>query len=195
MRAEDVLDSVGDTGVLVCVFVLVQVHVDDGSVGVCRVCRRSVLAGRVHAVCCVRRGDVHGVGGFGQLRFLHHGSVQQRQCVDSVQHVSRRTVRHSWPDLAVSFEKMCRATVSMCRVCVRYSTATAATSCAICAAGQYSPGGSTPCAACTAGYYSNSSGAAVCSACAAGRFAATAGLATCTTCSGGQYVLISEVTH
>ena len=76
----------------------------------------------------------------------------------------------------------------MCRVCVRYSTATAASSCVVCVAGQYSPGGISPCAACSAGYYSSSSGTAVCSACAAGRFAATAGLATCATCTGGQYV-------
>ena len=79
MRAEDVLDSVGDTGVLVCVFVLVQVHVDDGSVGVCRVCRRSVLTGRVHAVCCVRRGYVYCLSECRQLHVVRERSVQQRE--------------------------------------------------------------------------------------------------------------------
>ena len=172
----------------------------------CGVCRRSVLAGRVRAVCCVRGGYVHGVGGIGQLRLLCRGAVQQRQCLYWMQHLSRRAVRLVYycnlsfctaivSDVAegkiIHFRADSEAVADaarMCRVCVRYSTATAASSCVVCVAGQYSPGGISPCAACSAGYYSSSSGTAVCSACAAGRFAATAGLATCATCTGGQYV-------
>ena len=162
----------------------------------CDVCRWSVLPWRVHTLCCVPRGDVHGVGGPGKLRLMRQRSVQRRQQLDGLQRVSGRKVRcvtnRLW-ELVVRIQWLLPWLTRMlslpaCFSYCRYSTTVGATLCTVCGTGQFSPGSSTACAACAQGQYAASTGTTACSLCPIGQYASSTGLSGCTTCSGGQYV-------
>ena len=64
----------------------------------------------------------------------------------------------------------------------------------MCAAGQYSPGGSTQCSNCASGQYSAFAGSSSCTACAAGTVAAAGGLSVCSSCLPGTYTSTTGLT-